>query len=226
MSLTIEQIAAIKAFINKRGFTSIEVEMEALDHLASKVESLLEERPDMDFDLALRKAHAGLGIFGLATFEDAILKGFQTRVRKQFKLELLSYLNGTKTLTLLAVILFAFLFQNLFLNSLDPISILISLYGYGMLLMILPTVIFIKSYRKWRKRSLVVQNALFGFTGSAYLIAHLARLLIEFELSPDSVYVSIVFIISFTLMSYLGLVGFSIMKWATDATNEKYLKYA
>ncbi|MFT6053419.1 MAG: hypothetical protein ACJASP_000301, partial [Roseivirga sp.] len=37
MSLTIEQIAAIKAFINKRGFTSIEVEMEALDHLASKV---------------------------------------------------------------------------------------------------------------------------------------------------------------------------------------------
>jgi hypothetical protein len=43
MSLTVEQITAIKAFINKRGFTTIEVEMEILDHVASAVEAKLEE---------------------------------------------------------------------------------------------------------------------------------------------------------------------------------------
>jgi hypothetical protein len=36
----------------------------------------------------------------------------------------------------------------------------------------------------------------------------------------------LVFIISLSLMTFLGLVGFSMMKWATDITNEKYLKYA
>ena len=72
MPLTVEQIDQVKAFINKRGFNTIEVEMEALDHMASKIESLLEEKPDMNFDLAITKAHAGLGIFGFATFEEAI----------------------------------------------------------------------------------------------------------------------------------------------------------
>jgi hypothetical protein len=226
MSLTVEQIAAIKAFINKRGFNTIEVEMEALDHLASKVESLLAENPEMDFEMAIRKAHAGLGIFGLATFEDAIIKGFQTRVRKQYKLELLSYLNGSKTLTLLAVILFAFLFQKLLPIALDPKSVFIILYGYGIILAILAIIANIKSYRKWRKRSLVIQNSFFGVAGSGYFTAQLARLLIEFELDPGNLYVPIVFIISFSLMTFFALVGFSIMKWAIDSTNEKYLKYA
>jgi hypothetical protein len=226
MSLTIEQIATIKAFINKRGFTTIEVEMEALDHLASKVESLLEERPDMDFDLALRKAHSGLGVFGLATFEDAILMGFRTSVRKQYRIEFLSYLNGSKIFTLLSVILFSFLFQKIIPFQLDSLNVLTILYIYAIVLMILPIMIFIKSYRKWRKRSLVVQNAFYGFTGSAYLIAQLARMLIEFNPEPSSIYVPLVFIISLSLMTFLGLVGFSMMKWATDITNEKYLKYA
>jgi hypothetical protein len=59
--------------------------MEALYHMASKVEALLGEKPELHLDTAIKKAHAGLGIFGLATFEDAIINGFRTSSRKRFK---------------------------------------------------------------------------------------------------------------------------------------------
>lgn len=72
MKLTPTQIDEIKAFISKRGFKQVDLQMEILDHVACKVEEKLATRPDMGFEKALAQTHAEFGVFGFSTVEDAM----------------------------------------------------------------------------------------------------------------------------------------------------------
>ncbi|WP_053225055.1 hypothetical protein [Roseivirga seohaensis] len=225
MSLTVEQIAAIKAFINKRGFNTIEVEMEALDHMASKVEALLEEKPDMNFDLAITKAHADLGVFGFATFEDAINSGYAASLRKTRNSELKSYLFGSKGLITLAIITIAFSIEKVIPTPNSEEIAAISLYSYGFILLLISVITNIKVYRKWRKKSLVIQNISMTASGGSYLIGQLIKTMIEFELINQSA-IPLVFIVTFSIMTVNSLISFSIIRDAIKSSEEKYLKYA
>ncbi len=65
-----EQIAEIKKFIHSRGFNTIEVEMEILDHVASAVTEKLEADPEKTLDKAIKEVHASFEVFGFSTIED------------------------------------------------------------------------------------------------------------------------------------------------------------
>ncbi len=226
MSLTVNQIDQIKAFINKRGFNTIEVEMEALDHMASKIESLLEEKPDMNFDLAITKAHADLGVFGFATFEEAIFAGCKERSKKIRKAVLRDYLQGPKLLIILAIISVAFLIQKLLLNLPWPEeAMVVFIFSVVLTMVILPSIYFIKTKRKWGKRSFVISNTFAGTSGASLIIFYITRFVLEFgTLSPLLLQITFTFVI--LILSLIALINFAIIKEAIAFTEEKYLKYA
>ena len=225
MSLTVEQIAEIKAFINKRGFNTIEVEMEALDHMASKIEALLEEKPDMNFDLAITKAHADLGIFGFATFEDAINSGYTASLRKIRNSELKAYLLGSKALITLGIIAIAVLLGKFIPTSSSGEIAAISLYLYGFFLLLISVFANINVYRKWRNKSLIVRNVSMTVGGSAYLMGQLFYTIIGFELLNEF-FIPLIFSVTFSCMTLSALISFSIIRDAIKSSKEKYLKYA
>ena len=74
MTLNNQQLDAIKAFIAKRGFTQADLQLELLDHVASRVEEKLGENPALDFTVALNETHREFGVFGFSGMEDGLRK--------------------------------------------------------------------------------------------------------------------------------------------------------
>ncbi|ADR20670.1 hypothetical protein MATR_17050 [Marivirga tractuosa] len=105
MTLSTEQIAQIKSWISKRGFTHTDVQYEIIDHVASAIEEKMEQQPELDLEQAFSEVHKSFGVFGFSTIEDSI----NGRIRKQlFKAYLKSgkeLLTGYKVLIPLLTIL-------------------------------------------------------------------------------------------------------------------------
>jgi hypothetical protein len=79
MKLTADQIAQIKSWISKRGFTHTDVQYEIIDHVASAIEDKMEEKPKLSLEEAFAEVHKSFGIFGFSSIEDSI----SGRIRKQ-----------------------------------------------------------------------------------------------------------------------------------------------
>lgn len=102
MNLTKEQLASIKAFINKKGITYLDVQMEILDHVASSVEERMTANENLSFDDALKQTHASFGIFGFGAIEDAIVNGMSKKYRRIFWKSFLSFFGLKYILLVLA----------------------------------------------------------------------------------------------------------------------------
>jgi hypothetical protein len=224
MPLNKDQIAEIKAFINKRGFTTIEVEMEILDHVASAVEAKLEHEPKMSLQKAINDVHAGFGIFGFATIEEEKAKYFQSIIKKQLWKELKAYFLGQKiwvtllTLCLITVATKWLVSNDSFLRTF-PFALGIVIVAYAYLSNYL-------KYRKWKNKSLMLS------------VATLPLLVVQPNLGNFIGMISVELNLSVSMLGvglYIGLnllmviVTFAIkdtMKWGFHWTNERYLKYS
>ena len=91
MNLTKEQLATIKAFINKKGINYLDVQMEILDHVASGVEEKMNANAALSFDDALKQTHASFGIFGFGGVEDSIVNGMSKKYNRIFWKYFLSF---------------------------------------------------------------------------------------------------------------------------------------
>ncbi|OCX51650.1 hypothetical protein BEL04_16655 [Mucilaginibacter sp. PPCGB 2223] len=91
MKLTAGQIAHIKAFISKRGFTYPDVQLEIIDHVASRVEELMTANPALSLDEAIQITHGEFGVMGFGVIEDAITAGLQKRYLRLFGAAFVSY---------------------------------------------------------------------------------------------------------------------------------------
>ncbi|MGM0581210.1 MAG: hypothetical protein ACQETL_11055 [Bacteroidota bacterium] len=74
MKLTSEQIAQIKSWISKRGFTHTDVQYEIIDHVASAIEDKMDEKPELSLAKAFEEVHRSFGVFGFEEFEESIAK--------------------------------------------------------------------------------------------------------------------------------------------------------
>lgn len=84
MKLSKQQLSDIRSFINKRGITYIDVQMEILDHVASAVEDRMEEDSNLSFNEALKQTHASFGIFGFGGVEDSIINNMSKMYNQTF----------------------------------------------------------------------------------------------------------------------------------------------
>lgn len=114
MPLTNAQLSEIKKFIHSRGFTTIEVEMEILDHVASSIEAKLEANPNKSIKKAIHEVHAGFGPLGFSVMEDEFRKSYG----KQFGIIqrglLWAYFSSPKSIVTVLVFLLSYFSVNSF----------------------------------------------------------------------------------------------------------------
>jgi hypothetical protein len=78
------ELQIIASYIQKRGFTYIDVQTEVLDHVACRVEEIIEEHPETTLDTAIEKAHSEFGIFGFSSIEDSVIEGLTKKYNRLF----------------------------------------------------------------------------------------------------------------------------------------------
>jgi hypothetical protein len=88
MKLTKDQITTLKKLISYKGYPEIDLQYEILDHVACKVEKLLEEKPSLALDDAFRNVHSEFGIFGFSDLAESYTKSIERRYRRFFWEEL------------------------------------------------------------------------------------------------------------------------------------------
>ncbi|WP_339701369.1 hypothetical protein [uncultured Roseivirga sp.] len=223
--LTQEQIAAIRSFINKRGFSTIEVEMEALDHMASKIEALLEENPDMNFDLAITKAHASFGIYGLSTLAESIEGSLLQRFKRQFFKELLSYFNSTKIFTPMALTALGYFLMTQYPPNDKGLLLRLGFLIYGFLLAIIPYYILRKGMKRWNKKSSFVKMSTYGLYITQFGFGQIFGIATETLYKSGSLTFPYVFVAGFVLTSLTIFINYDLMKWGIATVNEKWAKY-
>lgn len=104
MNLTPSQISHLKSLIASKGYEEIDVQYEILDHVACKVEEILDENPKLELEEAFRIAHAGFGIFGFSGLEESFKKMIQKRFYSKYKAAMLEFFTSYRLLVLLAVL--------------------------------------------------------------------------------------------------------------------------
>lgn len=95
MKLSPDRITTLKKLISYKGYPEIDLQYEILDHVACKVEVLLEENPSLAIDDAFRKVHGEFGIFGFSDLAESYTKSIEKRYRRyfweEFKMLFISY---------------------------------------------------------------------------------------------------------------------------------------
>lgn len=91
MKLSPSQIDTLKKLISYKGYPEIDLQYEILDHVACKVEVLLEEKPDMSLDDAFRKVHSEFGIFGFSDLAESYTRSIERRYRRFFGEEFVEF---------------------------------------------------------------------------------------------------------------------------------------
>lgn len=98
MKLSKSQIDQLKSWISKKGYPEIDVQYEILDHVACRIEKLLEENPKLSLESAFQKVHAEFGVFGFSSLEESYKKMIEKRLRGYFWEEVRSLAASTKIL--------------------------------------------------------------------------------------------------------------------------------
>ena len=98
MNLSKDQIEQLKSWIAKKGYPEIDVQYEILDHVACRVERLIDENPKISLESAFQKAHAEFGVFGFSSLEESYKKMIEQRLRGYFWEEIRKVMTSAKVL--------------------------------------------------------------------------------------------------------------------------------
>ena len=223
MSLNKQQIEEIKNFIHSHGFTHIEVEMEILDHVASAVEAKLEDNPHKSITKAIQEVHAGFGPLGFSIMKDEFRKSFGKHYQSIRRTILKGYLWSKNAWMVLLAIICSYALSTI-LTNLPPVFNLA-------LLLILSTISWVslyfyfrRSFKKWRKKSLVLSNELSRIGLSSYTIfygIYYLDLLIEANFNSTILLTTCITLIIISAVYTKDCIE-EVYHW----TNERYLKYA
>ena len=132
MKLSVEQINLIKAFVSRRGFTYPDVQLEIIDHVASRVEQLITDNPKLSLEEAINITHGEFGEMGFSVFEDSMISSLQ---KKYFKLFYTIFFSFFKWQYLPAMGITVYLIQKIYIIVNQPKMFVI--VGCGALLMAL-----------------------------------------------------------------------------------------
>ncbi|ERM84495.1 hypothetical protein P872_25400 [Rhodonellum psychrophilum GCM71 = DSM 17998] len=226
MKLSKPQIDQLKALISKKGYPEIDVQYEILDHVACKVESMLDHHPKLSMEDAFQKVHSEFGIFGFSDLELSYKKTIDKRLRNYFLKEL-------KKKILSAGILIPMALTFVFIQSAYVQETSIS-FGYGALVLVgfvfMISVIFwwyfafgkdfkkYKNYASWKGNQGILMFAYvplqFMFQGYRYIGTF--NLLHPFALGFWQIFIILLVLLSFTILNILP----AVLKRALDDTKK------
>src|SRR5690606_9233533 len=93
MKLTKQQIEYIRTFIEQRGFTAMDLQLEMIDHVACRIEEKMGKNPALSFEEALQQTHAEFGVSGFSKLEAALVSSLSRKYLRQIWLELKRWLS-------------------------------------------------------------------------------------------------------------------------------------
>ena len=161
MKLDKDQIDQLKKLISYKGYPQVDVQYEILDHVACKVEVLMEENPKLGLSDAFRKVHASFGIFGFSDLEESYKGMIEKRQRGYYWEELKSLLTSYRIIYPILVLLILFQSSTWFDDSKSWILMMI---GF---ILITFFAIVIRYWRKHKKYKLyasyIASNNLFQY---------------------------------------------------------------
>lgn len=225
MALTKDQLKEIKEFIHYRGFTTIEVEMEILDHVACAVENKLNKQPRLTVSKAIEAVHASFGVLGFSVFQDDLQKSISRKIKTVFLKQAGTQLASLNLLKVLALATCIFTLLTFWRNILDPSLFKIAAFITIALFSAIPHLYHRKIFSRWRKKSLIMGRLLWPFTYAAFGITYLVQLLPMQHIVNDmelfnAINLSLSFIVSLAILSTIQMIQ-EMYQW----TQERWLKY-
>ncbi|WP_296618933.1 hypothetical protein [Marivirga sp.] len=116
MTLSAEQIAQIKSWISKRGFTHTDVQYEIIDHVASAIEEKMKNKPELSLEEAFSEVHKSFGVFGFQTFEESIANRLNKELWRSYGIAIKQIIKSEKILIPILLILSLILFRQKFIQ--------------------------------------------------------------------------------------------------------------
>ncbi|REG81517.1 hypothetical protein [Algoriphagus antarcticus] len=144
MKLSPSQITTLKKLISYKGYPEIDLQYEILDHVACKVEVLLEEKPTLSLDDAFRKVHGEFGIFGFSDLAESYTKSIEKRYRRFFWEEFKSIFTSIRIIYPIAI---ASILYWLSINT-RPFGYELTLPIWGVIFFFIGLVYVISSYMR------------------------------------------------------------------------------
>lgn len=148
MKLSPSQITTLKKLISYKGYPEIYLQYEILDHVACKVEVLLEEKPNLSLDDAFRKVHSEFGIFGFSDLAESYTKSIERRYRNFFWEEFKSFFTSHRVIYPIAL---AFILYWFSLNT-RPFGYELTLPVWAVLFFVAGVVAVLIKYHKANKQ--------------------------------------------------------------------------
>jgi hypothetical protein len=180
MTLTKEQIEIIKGLISKKGYQEIDVQYEILDHVACKIEDMIQENPQLSIEDAFSKVHASFGIFGFLELEESYIKAIYTKSNQYTWKALLNIWSSWRIILPILLTLIFFHLSSLVNEHLETSTMGFLIVFFSMILLLLalwyrPIIVNSKKYRKfayWKYNTLHHSTPFLG----VYLLMHFRNL--------------------------------------------------
>jgi hypothetical protein len=159
MKLTAEQVSQINAFVAGQGIRFLDVQLEIIDHVASRVEELMTEDPQLTFTGAIAITNTEFGVKGFKGFEAGMISAMRKKYFRFFYTSFFSWFNW-KYLPLIAALVY--LLDRLYVTLNRPVLLVV---GGGALLFTAITLnarslsIKYKKNKKFYKRLLTMRIA-------------------------------------------------------------------
>jgi len=215
MKLSPEEINQIKSWISKRGFTHTDVQFEIIDHVASAIEDLREEKPELDLESAYNKVRSKFGPTGFLSFEESIQKRYQKELNH-------AYLNGAKSFIaspkLIILALFSIVLFQLSKSSPDYFEIILQSIVFTFVLLFFAYSFFLFLSKRYLRKYLSFKMSVGIITLSASLVFNLRFFYIDLVNHN----LSIVLLVALTLLIYSVAKGSLGMINKTEELNKIY----
>lgn len=159
MKLTKDQIEQLKKLISYKGYPEVDVQYEILDHVACKVEELIEENPKLSLPDAFQKVHASFGIFGFSELEESYKKMIEKRLWGYYWNELKQLFTSYRIIFPLGLLFIFFQSSALLQDSKAWILMMIGFLFFSFIWMVIRYWNTHKKYKKYA--SFMASNSVF-----------------------------------------------------------------
>jgi hypothetical protein len=164
MKLDKDQIDQLKKLISYKGYPQVDVQYEILDHVACKVEVLMEENPQLSLPDAFRKVHASFGVFGFAELEESYVKMISKRMTGYYWEELRNLFTSLRIIFPISILAILFQTSSWFQNSKSWILMLIGFVLVSFLVI---------AIRYWSKHKRYKHYASYMASNNVYAVINL-----------------------------------------------------
>lgn len=225
MKLRSHHINQIKEFLKAYNIDYVEVQMEIIDHIASKVEDELKRNPHADLDQLVLYNCGQIEEMGFDRMENSMKKSFNKRMMREFWKIYRSYVIGANVPVTLVII--AMLLTSRYIFKTDNTAYSVGEFASTVAISstIVLTIIHFRIFKGWYYESLMLKRCTIPFAFMSYLYWYISVFVLKDMLSPASAWFWPIFLIVTLIFLVSAFVSVGLARWGYKWSHENYFKY-